>query len=142
MVLIDTFLFYQQEVEKQLFRLPILRSWEDALAWREPFPCTTQHWVPGNGSHPEAAPTRFALVLVPVGTWGREVVRRNPAQVKHTRTSGGEASVRAGSHGRLVACAGELGHIPLPFRRTWRITVMSFCGSALKSTDEKPLHKG
>ncbi|XP_068257733.1 GRAM domain-containing protein 4 isoform X4 [Nyctibius grandis] len=38
----------KQEVEKQLFRQPILRSWEDVLAWREPFPCTTQHWVPGS----------------------------------------------------------------------------------------------
>lgn len=30
MVLIDCFLFFQQDVEKQLFRPPILRSWYSA----------------------------------------------------------------------------------------------------------------
>lgn len=69
-------------------------------------------------------------------------MRKNPVKVKHTRTSGGEDSMGAGSRGRLVGHAGELGHVHSPFRRTWRMTVMSFCGSALKSADEKPIYKG
>lgn len=51
------------------------------------------------------------------------MVRRNPAELRHPRTSGGKARVRAGGHGRLVGCAGELGHVP-SFRTTRRMTVM------------------
>lgn len=71
-----------------------------------------------------------------VSTWWRKVVRRNPAEVEHAKTRGGEDSMRAGSCGRMVGCAGERGHIPSPFRRTQRVTVMSFFGSTWKSSDE------
>lgn len=85
-------------------------------------------------------PLRAAPFLV--GTRGRKVMRRSPVEVKHTRTSGGEDSMKAGSHGRMVGHTGELDHVPSPFRRRQRVTVMCFCGSALKCADEKPIHKG
>lgn len=60
--LIDCFLFYQQEREKQLFRQPTLRSWDDAFAWRKPFSCTIQHRIPGSSPHTKFAPIHLGLV--------------------------------------------------------------------------------
>lgn len=123
--LIDCFLFYQQE-RGTAFQAAHLEKLGWCFACRAP---DLHHpaGIPASSSkHRKFAPIFSHPFLV--GTWGRKEMRRNTVEVKHSRTSGGEDSMRAGSCRNLVGHAGGLGHVPSSLRRTQRVTVISFWG--------------